>query len=103
MECLGWGLEVEAFSWRVVEAVGVCAQVGLADGVEVGFAWQDAAQATDDVLHAALLPWASNIAEEGADAEAFVQAVMLGELGSIVEADGLAQGMGHGAWGEAAG
>src|SRR6202165_3530146 len=42
------------------------------------------------VFHAAFLPGTMGIAEEGLDAEGFVKPVMLGELGSVVEADGFA-------------
>ncbi len=58
--------------------------------LEVSFAWQRASQAPDGVFHAAFLPGTMGIAEEGLDAEGFVKPVMLGELGSVVEADGFA-------------
>jgi hypothetical protein len=61
---------------------------GCGDGLEVGFAWQGASQAADGIFHAALLPGAMGIAEEGLDAKVFVKPVMLGEFGSVVEADG---------------
>ena len=63
---------------------------GCRDEVEVSFAGQRASQTPDGVFHAAFLPGTVGIAEEGLDAEDFVQPVMLGELGSVVEADGFA-------------
>jgi len=63
----------------------------VADGVEVGFAGEASSQSADGIFDAALLPRASDIAEEGLDAETAVEAVMFGELGTVVEADGLAQ------------
>jgi hypothetical protein len=68
--------------------------VGGGKEPEVCFARQRASQAADGIFHAALLPGTVGIAEEGLDAEGFVQPVMLGELGSVVEADGFA----HRSW-----
>src|SRR5579864_3925156 len=36
-EGLGWGLEVEAFSWGVIVAAGELADLGWREGDEVGF------------------------------------------------------------------
>ena len=83
-------MEAKAFSRSVVQAIGIGAELSVADVVEVGFAREDPAQAADGIFDAALLPWAPDIAEEGLDAEAFVEAVMLGELGAVVEGDGSA-------------
>ena len=58
---------------------------------EIGFARQGPSHASDGVLDAALLPGAVGIAEEGLDAEVGFEAVVLGELGAVVEGDGLAQ------------
>ena len=63
---------------------------GCRDEIEVRFAWQRASQAPDGVFHAAFLPGTVGIAEEGLDAEGLVKPVMLGELVSVVEADGFA-------------
>ena len=63
---------------------------GCRDEIEVSFAGQRASQAPDGVFHAAFLPGAMGIAEEGLDADGFVKPVMLGELVSVVEADGFA-------------
>ena len=63
-------------------------EIGCRDKVEVSFAWQRASQAADGVFDAAFLPGTVGIAEEGFDAEGFVESVMLGEFVSIIEADG---------------
>lgn len=63
---------------------------GCRDELEVSFSGQRASQAPDGVFHAALLPGAMRIAEEGLDAENLVKPVMLGELVSVVEANGFA-------------
>ncbi|WYJ35927.1 hypothetical protein HAP54_000029815 [Bradyrhizobium sp. 2S1] len=60
------------------------------EGCEVGFARDEAPHSTDRILDAALLPGRVRIAEEGLDREA-VQRRVAGELGAIVEGDGLAQ------------
>ena len=75
----------------MVEAADVSGDAEWAEGIEVGFAWQWAPQSADGVFDAALLPWAMGVAEEGLHAETVVKAVMLGELGSIIEADGFTQ------------
>ena len=66
---------------------------GCGDGIEVGFAWQGASQAPDGIFHAAFLPGAMGIAKEGLDANGVVKPVMLGELSSVVEADGFTQSL----------
>lgn len=63
---------------------------GRRDEIEVCFAGQPAPQASDGVFHSAFLPRTMGIAEEGLDAKGFVKPVMLGELVSVVEANGLA-------------
>ena len=63
---------------------------GCRDEIEVSFAGQQASQAPDGVFHATFLPRTVRIAEEGLDAEGLVKPVMLGELVSVVEADGFA-------------
>src|SRR5487761_985393 len=52
---------------------------------------QDASESADGVFDAALLPGGVRITEEGFESEALPQAVVVGELGSVVEGDGLAQ------------
>ena len=83
-------LEVQAFARGIVEAVNDLLEGGGRDEIEVSFAWQRASQAANGVLHAAFLPGAMGIADEGLDAEGFVKPVMLGEFVSVVEADGFA-------------
>jgi hypothetical protein len=63
---------------------------GCRDEIEVRFTGERASQAADGVFHAAFLPRAVRIAEEGLDAEGFVKLMMLGKLVSIIEADGFA-------------
>ena len=60
------------------------------EGCQIGLAWDEAAHPADSVLDAAFLPGCVRIAEEGLDREA-VQRQMTGELGAVVESDGLAQ------------
>jgi hypothetical protein len=84
------GPKVKALSRRVV--------VGPDEGIEsfgrqlceVGLARQEAAHAADGILDAALLPRGIGIAEECLDRQA-MQLVMMSELGSVVEGDGLPQ------------
>src|SRR5262249_1086747 len=90
-ECLGWGLEVEAFSRGIVVGGGEGDEVLRSQGEEVGFAGQGSAQASEGVLDAAFLPGTVGVAEEGLDAELGFEAVVLGELGAVVEGYGLAQ------------
>jgi hypothetical protein len=89
-ECLGGCFEVQAFSRSVVEALDMAVKGGCGDEVEVGFAGRRASQPPDGVFDAAFLPGTMGIAEEGLDAEGFVEPVMLGKFVSVVEADGLA-------------
>lgn len=58
------------------------------DELKVGFAGQRASKAADRVFHAAFLPRAVRITEERLDAEGLVKPMVLGELVSVVEADG---------------
>ena len=96
-EGLGGCAEVQTLSGGVVVGVGGgCELVGV-DVVEVGASGQEAPEASDGVLDAALLPGAVGITEEGGQAEGLmVELVMLGELCSVVEGEGAAQGLGQG-------
>ena len=87
-ECLGRRFEVQTFAWGVVEAVNIPPEIGCRDKVEIDFARKEAAEPPDGVFYAAFLPRAMRITEEGLNAEAMVEPVMLGELISVVEADG---------------
>jgi len=60
------------------------------EGSQIGLARQEAAHAADGILDAALLPGCVGIAKEGLHCE-IMQRQMAGELGTIVEGDGLAQ------------
>src|SRR6266700_2207407 len=95
-ESLGGGLEAEALSGCVVVGSGAGIKGIGVEGREVGFAGQGTSQATDGVLDAALLPGAMGIAEEGLEAELGFELMVEGELGAIVEGDGLAQRVGQG-------
>ena len=64
---------------------GYCCKPSDRQGGQVGLARQGAAQATDGVLDATFLP---GFAEEGLEAEG-MELVMLGELGAVVESNGL--------------
>jgi len=63
-------------------------EIGCRDGIEVGFSRQPASQSSDRVLHSTFLPRAVRIAEEGLNAEGFVEPMVLGKLIPVVEADG---------------
>ncbi len=65
-------------------------EIGCRDEAEVSFARQEASQSSDGVFHAALLPGTMGITEEGWEFQCLVEPVMVGELVSIVEADGFA-------------
>src|SRR4051812_1764766 len=93
-EALGWGCPVKAFSRGVVVGAEAVGEVVLGEGGEVGFAGQGFAHASDGVFDAAFLPGGVGVAEEGLDGEG-VELVVAGELGSVVEGDGLAHGRGQ--------
>ena len=63
-------------------------EFGCRDELEVGFAGQQASKAADRVFHATFLPRAVRVAEECLNAEGLVKSMVLGELVSVVEADG---------------
>jgi len=62
------------------------------EGAEVGLAGNVAAHAADGVFDAALLPGRVGVAEVGLDVER-MQFVVAGELGAVVEGDGLAEAL----------
>jgi len=92
---LGGRAEVKAFARGVVVSGNETAKATGWEGCEVGLARQEAAHPADGILDAALLPGGVGIAEEGFDREA-VQGQMAGELGTIVESNGLPQGFRQG-------
>lgn len=88
---LGWGSVVKALSGGVVVEGDEGIEVLLGQGCEICLSGQETAHSADGVLDGALLPWAMGIAKEGFEIEG-AQPEMVGELGSVVEGDGLAQG-----------
>jgi hypothetical protein len=79
----------------VIVEGGQVLQLRSRDGRQIGLARQPPAQPADGVLDAALLPRCVGIAEEGLDAQGLAQGVVLGELGAVVEGDGLAKRCGQ--------
>jgi len=70
-------------------------KVSRSECLKVSFSGQEASDTADGILDAALLPRRMWIAEEGLQVDAFVQAMMLGKLGSVVECQGSAELSGH--------
>jgi hypothetical protein len=95
-ESLGWSSEVKAFPRCVVVDGDQVSKAAVWQCGEVGFAGHEAPHPADGVLDAALLPGRVGIAKEGVDRQA-VQPMMAGELGAVVEGDGLTQLLRHGA------
>src|ERR1043166_8164657 len=91
---LGWGSEVKAFARGVVVGGDAFAEAAVWEGSEIGFARDEAAHPADGIFDAALLPGCVGIAEEGLDRE-LMQCEVAGELGSVIEGDGMAQRLGH--------
>ena len=92
---LGGGSVVKAFARGVVVGGDELSEAAGWEGCEIGFTRDEAAHSTDGIFDAALLPGGVGIAEEGFDREA-VQGQMAGELGTIVESNGLPQGFRQG-------
>ncbi len=84
------GSVVKAFARGVVVGSDAFSEPGGGQGRQVGLAGDEATHSSDGVLDAALLPGCVRIAEEGLDRET-MQRQMTGELGAVVEGDGLAQ------------
>ena len=95
-EGLSRGAEVKAFPRSVVVSGNEAAESSGREGGEVGFARHEAAHPADGVLDAAFLPGRVGVAKEGFDREA-VQGSMAGELGAVVEGDGLTKRLRQGA------
>ena len=87
-ESLSGSIVAEAFARGIVVSLHQLSKPIVRQGGQVGLARQGAAQATDGVLDATLLPRRAGIAEEGLEAEG-MELVMLGELGAVVESNGL--------------
>src|SRR5262245_13378303 len=88
------GPEVKAFSRGVVVSADECIEAAVWECGEIGLARNEAAHATDGVLDATLLPGRIGVAEEGPNGEP-MELLMTGELGAVVEGDGLAQRWRH--------
>ena len=89
-EGLGWGAEVKAFPGCVVVGSDKVAESAVGQCRKVGFAGHEAPHPADGILDAALLPGSVGVTEEGLDGEA-MQRQVIGELGAVVEGDGLTQ------------
>jgi hypothetical protein len=94
-EGLGRGSEVKAFARGVVVGGNGLREAPGWELFEVGLSGDEAAQAADGVLDAALLPRRVRVAEEGLHQEA-LQGKVGGELGAVVEGDGTAQCLRYG-------
>jgi hypothetical protein len=86
------GQEVEALAWGGVVAKDASVDLIGRQVGQVGFTGEVAAHAADGVFDAAFLPRFVSVAEERGEAEALGEQVMFGELGAVVEGEGLAQG-----------
>ena len=95
-EDLSWCTEVQTLSWGVIVGVDDAVEIFRAECCDVGFAREEAAESSDSVFDAAFLPGRVRIAEEGEQSGLFVQAMMLGKLGSIVDGERSAQSLGQG-------
>jgi hypothetical protein len=93
-EDFGWSPEVKALAGGVVVVSDELLEAACGEGCEVSFAWQEPAHSADRVFDAALLPGRIGIAEEGVDREA-AQCQVTGELGAVIEGDGLPQWSGQ--------
>ena len=85
---------VQALAGRIIVQLHQLRKPFRRHGREVGLAGQPAAQASDGVFDAALLPGGMGVTEERLDAEG-MELVMAGEFGAVVEGDGLAPGGGQ--------
>src|SRR5712664_2402918 len=95
-EDLSWRLEVQTLSWRVVVGVNEAREIVRRESVEIGLARQEASESANGVFDAAFLPRGMRRAEEGRQSGPLVQAIVLGELGAIVEGQGAAKALGQG-------
>src|SRR5882672_2536235 len=96
MEYLGWSFEAKAFSGHavVLDSDGMYGTAGQV--VEVGPAWQVAAESAVHVLDAAFLPGAAGIAEVGIEGKLVIELVMVCELGAVVLGETAAHRFGQG-------
>jgi hypothetical protein len=84
--------ELKALAWGVVVAKEASLELLRGQGSENGFAGEVTAHAADGIFDAAFLPRFVGVAEESGKAQALGELVMQGELGPVIESDGLAQG-----------
>ena len=76
-------------------AVGEGVDVGLGQPARVDFSGQQTAEPTDGIFDAAFLPGRVGVAEVGLHVQMGVQLLVVGELGAVIEGDGLAQRLGQ--------
>jgi len=89
-EELGWSSVVKALARCCVVGADDVEELPVGEFGEIGFARQEAAHASDGIFDATFLPGGMRVAEEGRDVE-IVEFVVLGELGAIVDGDGLVE------------
>jgi hypothetical protein len=94
-EYLVGGFESEAFSGSVVIALLAEGEAPSWQGIEVGASGQVAAQTTNRIFDAALLPGRVRVAEPSLDAEPLAQEIVFTELHSVIEGQGLTAARGH--------
>lgn len=82
-------LVTEAFARRVLVGRHEPREAGSQAGGQIGCAWEGAAQVLNGMLGAAFLPRRIQVAEDGGAPECR-QVGVPGELGAVVEGDGLA-------------
>ena len=90
-----WGEESETLSRSVVVGLDELSKALVGESSEVRLARKDATHSAYGVFYSTFLPGRVGIAEEGLDAQ-FVELVMEGELGSVVESDSLTPCRGQG-------
>ncbi len=85
---LGGRLVVEALAGGIIVRLDQACKVLLREGGQVGLAGQGPAQAPDGIFDPTLLPGRMRITEKRLEAEG-MEVVMPGELGAVIEGDGL--------------
>jgi hypothetical protein len=92
---LGRGPEVKTLARGVIVDGDELAEPRGWEGRKVGLAGDEAAHSADRILDATLLPGRVGITEESLDRQ-IMQDEMAGELGAVIEGDGLAKWLRHG-------
>ena len=85
---LGGRLIAETFPGGIIVRLDQACKVLLREGGQIGLAGQGPAQAPDGIFDPALLPGRMRITEKRLEAEG-MEVVMPGELGAVIEGDGL--------------